>query len=453
MIFTDAHAGSALCTPTRYGILTGRYSFRSKLKCSVLDGYSPPLIERSRMTVASMLKAQGYYTACVGKWHLGLQWGTTKGSRPGPANIDYSKPVADGPVALGFEYFFGIPASLDMVPYVYIENDRIEAMPTEHAEASEKPAYYRAGPMAPGFNHRDTLPRLTRKAVECIDKHAADKSGKPLFLYFPLTAPHTPIMPTPEFEGKSKAGVYGDFVCEADWTVGQVLDALERNGMSENTLIMFASDNGASPMSDFKKLHEMGHEPNYHFRGHKSTIWEGGHRIPFVARWPKQIKPGSACGHTVCLTDLMATAAEISGATLPDNAGEDSVSLFSTLRGQAKEPVREAVVHQSGGGNLSIRQGQWKLECCPDGGESSTPKPGKGPQPGEPRIQLYDLDADIGEQVNVQDKHPDVVERLTKLLQKYIDDGRSTPGKTQQNEGKTNIWGPGANKDLQTDGM
>ena len=294
---------------------------------------------------------------------------------------------------------------------------------------------------------------LTRKAVECIDKHTADRGKDPLFLYFPLTAPHTPIMPTPEFGGKSKAGVYGDFVCEADWTVGQVLDALERNGMAENTLIMFASDNGASPMSDFKKLHEMGHEPNYHFRGHKSQIYEGGHRIPFVARWPKQIKAGSNCDHTVCLTDLMATAAEISGATLPDNAGEDSFSLLATLCGKEAQPAREAVVHQSGGGNLSIRQGQWKLEFCPGGGESATAKPGKAAQPGEPPIQLYDLGADIGEQANVQDKHPDVVERLTKLMQKYIDDGRSTPGKPQHNEGKTSLWGPGANREIQTDGQ
>ena len=447
MIFTDAHAGSALCTPTRYGILTGRYSFRSKLKCSVLDGYSPPLIEPGRMTVASLLKAQGYHTACVGKWHLGLQWGTTKGSRPGPANIDYEKPIADGPVALGFDYFYGIPGSLDMVPYVYVENDRVETLPTARADASEKPAYYRAGPMAPGFSHRDTLPHLTRRAVQCIDTHAAAKSGQPLFLYFPITAPHTPIMPTPEFEGRSRAGVYGDFVCEADWSVGEVLGALERNGMAENTLIIFTSDNGASPMSDFAKLAEMGHNPNYHFRGHKADIYEGGHRIPFVARWPKQIAPGSACDHPVCLTDLMATAAEITGATLPDNAGEDSVSLLSTLRGQAKDPVRDAVVHQSGGGALSIRQGRWKLECCADSGAGSKAKPDNAAQPGQPPVQLYDLETDVAERNNVRDEHPDIVERLTTLLQKYVDDGRSTPGTPQRNEGKTSIWGPGPSQE------
>ncbi len=446
MTFTDAHAGSAVCTPTRYGVLTGRYSWRSRLKSSVLDGYSPPLVARDRMTVASLLKKRGYRTACVGKWHLGLQWGTTKGSRPGPANIDYSKPVADGPVALGFDYFYGIPASLDMAPYVYVENDRIVAAPTDTVEASEKPAYYRGGPMAPGFSHRDVLPTLTRKAVECIDRHAAEKGGHPLFLYFPLTAPHTPIMPTTEFEGKSRAGVYGDFVCQADWTVGQVLDALERNGMAENTLVIFTSDNGAAPVSDFKKLHEMGHEPNYHFRGNKSDIFEGGHRIPFVARWPKQIKAGSVCEHPICLTDLMATAAEITGATMPDNAGEDSVSLLSTLRGHAAQPAREAIVHQSAEGCLSIRQGQWKLEFCAGSGGWSAPKSEEAAKLGLPPVQLYDLSTDIAERQNVQDRHPDIVDRLTKLMQKYIDDGRSTPCKPRQNEGKTSIWGPGANK-------
>jgi arylsulfatase A-like enzyme len=452
MIFTDAHSGSAVCTPTRYGIMTGRYSWRSKLKCSVLDGYSPPLIDRNRMTVASLLKTQGYHTVCVGKWHLGLQWGTTKGSRPGPNNVDYSKPIADGPTALGFDYYYGIPASLDMVPYVYVENDRVVAAPTETIEAREKPAYYRGGPIAPGFVHQEVLPTLTRKAVECIDKHAADKGKEPLFLYFPLSAPHTPIMPTPEFEGKSKAAVYGDFVCEADWSVGQVLDALERNGMAENTLVIFTSDNGASPMSDFKKLHELGHEPNYHFRGWKGNIYEGGHRIPFVARWPKEIKSGSTCDHPICLTDLMATAAEVTGAALLDNAGEDSVSLLSALAGRAAQPAREAVVHQSGGGALSIRQGQWKLELCAGSDLEGKTKRGEVDKPGAPTVQLYDLSADIGEKENVQDKHPDVVERLTKLLQKYVDDGRSTPGAPQQNEGKTSIWGPGPEKGPISDG-
>jgi arylsulfatase A-like enzyme len=339
-----------------------------------------------------------------------------------------------------------------MVPYVYVENDRVVAAPTEKIEGREKPAYFRGGPIAPGFVHEEVLPTLTRKAVECIDKHAADKGKDPLFLYFPLTAPHTPIMPTKEFEGKSRAGVYGDFVCEADWTVGQVLDALERNGMAENTLIIFTSDNGASPMSDFETLRAMGHESCYHFRGNKGNIFEGGHRIPFVARWPKQIKAGSACDHPVCLTDLMATAAEINRTTVPDNAGEDSVSLLSALAGRAAQPAREAVVHQSGGGALSIRQGQWKLELCPGADLAGKNKKGAAASAGAPPIQLYDLSADIGEKNNVQDQHPDIVERLTKLLQKYVDDGRSTPGKPQQNEGRTSIWGPGTGREMVSDG-
>ncbi len=440
--FTDAHSGSAVCTPTRYGILTGRYSWRSTLKKGVLQGYSPALIPPERTTAASFLKPHGYRSACVGKWHLGLNWATKNKGKAAAGNVDYTKPVADGPCALGFDYFFGIPASLDMTPYVYVENDRVVEAPTDTIAEQKGMGFYRGGPIAPDFKHIGVLPDLTEKAVEVIDGHAANHADAPLFLYFPLPAPHTPILPTPEFEGTSKAGTYGDFVCQVDGTVGKILDALDRNGMADNTLIVLTSDNGCSPMAQFAELRKMGHEPSYHFRGHKADIFEGGHRIPFLARWPDRIQAGATCDHTVCLTDLLATAADIVAAPLPDNAGEDSVSLLPALLGEAAKPAREAVVHHSINGSFAIRQGRWKLEFCPGSGGWSAPRPDAAKKQGLPKIQLYDLESDIAEKTNVYEQHPELVERLTALLEQYIDQGRSTPGKPQQNKGRTSLWGP-----------
>lgn len=446
VVFTDAHSGSAVCTPTRYGVLTGRYCWRSPLKSSVLEGYSRALVDERRMTVASLLKSRGYRTACVGKWHLGLNWELKEPGADGRREVDFDKPAGGGPVALGFDYFYGIPASLDMPPYVYVENDRAVAAATEQIGASEKPAYYRAGPVAPGFRHGDVLGVLTHKAVDVIDRHAAEHGDSPLFLYFPLTAPHTPIMPSGPFVGKSGVGAYGDFVCEVDWVVGEVMAALEHHGIADNTLVVFTSDNGCAPLVDLEALRALGHDPSCHFRGHKADIYEGGHRIPFAASWPARIRPGGTCDHIVCLTDLMATAADIVDVPLPDNAGEDSVSMLPALLGTAARPAREAIVHHSVGGALSIRQGPWKLEFCAGSGGWSYPKPDEAAQAGLPPIQLYDLRADPGERQNVQDRHPDVVARLTRLMEQYIAEGRSTPGSPQQNEGRTSLWGPGGAK-------
>jgi arylsulfatase A-like enzyme len=419
MIFTDAHSGSAVCTPTRYGILTGRYCWRTRLKSGVLNGYSPALIEEGRMTVASLLKKHGYRTACVGKWHLGL----------GPGEkTDYDKPLRPGPNDVGFGTFFGIAASLDMPPYCFIENDRPTRMPTKMIEASPSPALWRGGAIATGFRHIDVLPTITRKAVEFIDAHAKQAQGSPFFLYFPLTAPHTPIVPNTEFVGKSGLGVYGDFVCEVDDCVGRVMKAVDDNRLAENTLIIFTSDNGCSPQADYKALAEHGHNPSYAFRGAKADIFEGGHRIPFIARWPGRIKPATQCDETICLTDLVATAAEIVGERLPDDAGEDSVSILSALLGKEHdEPLREAIVHHSIDGSFSIRQGKWKLELCAGSGGWSSPRPEAAKKQGLPTVQLYDLSRDIGEKENVCAEHPDVVKQLTALLEKYKEQGHSRP--------------------------
>jgi arylsulfatase A-like enzyme len=438
MAFTDAHSSSAVCTPTRYGILTGRYNWRSRLKNGVLNGFSPRLIETNRTTVAAFLKEQGYATAMLGKWHLGLNWPQNDGSAPGnsanPKRVDYAQPIQGGPTALGFDYFFGISASLDMAPFVFLENDRVTEVPTVEKK------FLRKGPAAVSFEAVDVLPTLTRKAVEYIQKQTPNaKAGKPFFLYLPLASPHTPIVPDKAWQGKSGLSPYADFVMQTDATVGAVLDALDKQGLAENTLLIFTSDNGCSPAAGLPLLLEKGHNPNYHFRGHKADIFEGGHRIPFLVRWPARIKAGTSSDQVICLTDFFATCADILGQKLPDTAAEDSVSILPALLQQTQKPLREAVVHHSINGSFSIRQGKWKLELCSGSGGWSEPLPGSPAAARLPEVQLYDLSQDIAERQNLQAQHPEVVAQLTRLLQKYVDEGRSTPGKPQPNTGAVEL--------------
>lgn len=435
LVFKDAHAASAVCTPSRYSILTGRYNWRSRLKSGVLGGYSTHLIEPGRLTVASFLKACGYHTAMIGKWHLGWDWTTTDGT---PAsehgeNVDFSGPVVNGPDACGFDYYYGHCGSLDMPPYVYVEDGKATAQPDRITEDTGKFTWWRKGPTAPDFQHEDVLPNFTRRSVSYIKERAA--SGEPFFLYFPLPAPHTPILPTPEFRGKSGTNAYGDFCLQVDDVVGRIMDALNRAGVADNTILIFTSDNGCSPQADFDELAGLGHHPSYVFRGHKADIYEGGHRIPLIMQWPKEIRPGSVSTETVCLCDLLATCADIVDANLPDDAGEDSVSNLPVWRGQSLDnSLREATIHHSIDGSFSIRKGKWKLEMCAGSGGWSHPRPGEECK-GLPPVQLYNLDADIGEQQNVYDEHPDVVEELKSLLTQYVEDGRSTPGARQGNTG------------------
>jgi arylsulfatase A-like enzyme len=436
MIFTDAHSGSAVCTPTRYGILTGRYAWRTQLRAGVLWGWSKPLIARGRTTVASLLKDEGYRTACIGKWHLGMDWPFDRPSdapawqskSSGSPGMDYSKALLNGPTSVGFDYYFGISASLDMPPYVFIENDHTVGLPSV-----TKTLYPgRAGDAHPDFDAPSVLPELTKRAVAYLGERAKDKT--PFFLYLPLNSPHTPIAPTGAFKGRSGINDYADFVMETDWSIGRVLDALEQNGQAGETLVIVTSDNGCSPSADFKVLAEHGHNPSYVFRGAKADIFEGGHHIPFVARWPGKVKPGSVCDDTVCLADLMATCAEIVGVKVPDDAGEDSVSILGDLLGTAQGPLREATVHQSMNGSLALRKGKWKLEMCGDSGGWSSPKPGSAEAKDLPPIQLYDMTGDISERRNVAAEHGDVVAELRALLQSYIDSGRSTPGAPRSND-------------------
>jgi arylsulfatase A-like enzyme len=370
MRFTDAHSASAVCTPTRAGILTGRYPWRTRLKSGVLYGWSPHLIDPARLTVAAMLKQQGYHTACIGKWHLGMDWAgakATDATRYNGEGVDYSAPIRNGPTAVGFNYFYGISASLDMPPFIWIENDHSVGLPTTRKK------WVREGPAEKDFEAVDVLPTLTKKAISYLDERAKSKD-EPFFLYVPLNSPHTPIVPSKAFLGKSGLNAYADFVLETDDAVGQIVATLDKAGFADNTLVIFTSDNGCSPSAGIPDLNKLGHDPSAGFRGHKADIFEGGHRIPFVARWPGKVKAGSSCADTICLNDLMATAAEITGVKLPDNAAEDSVSILPDLLGTATKPAREAIVHASINGSLAIRQGDWKLEVCPGSGGWSAPR-------------------------------------------------------------------------------
>lgn len=437
MRFTDAHSGSAVCTPTRYGILTGRYSWRTWMQAGVTWGYSFPLIASNRLTVASMLETRGYNTGCVGKWHLGLKWGVRDASkrpkdspREGSENIDFSQRIESGPLQLGFDYFYGIPASLDMEPYLYVENDRVTRQPSSVIAASTGKKFWRKGPISSDFRHIEVLDWLTDKAVRFVERQSA---STPFFLYFPLPAPHKPILPTPPYQGASGLNEWGDFVMQVDATVGAVMAALEAKGVAENTLFIFTSDNGATPGADFDTLKAKGHNPSAIYRGYKADIYEGGHRVPFVARWPGAVTPGSESDAIICHTDLMATAAHITGFELPDHAGEDSVSFLPVLKDSARTSTREAVVHHSVNGSFAIRQNHWKLILCPGSGGWSDPRPKKARKLDLPPMQLYDLSRDIGEQNNLWKSEPDVVNRLKALLERYVAQGRSTAGAPQEN--------------------
>lgn len=437
MKFTNAHSSSAVCTPSRYSILTGRYAWRSRLRKGVLNGYSRPLIDSARLTVAALLKQKGYFTACIGKWHLGLNWALKPEQSAGEPKtgweIDYSLPVKHGPRSLGFDYFFGISASLDMPPYVFIENEKATAVP------ATKKKFVREGPAATDFEAEDVVPVIIDKAKQMMAAQAS--KAQPFFLYFALPSPHTPIVPDRSFKGKSGLTDYGDYVMETDWAVGQIAHTLDSLGIAENTLVIVTSDNGFAPyvLKQFN-VEAQGHHPSYIFRGYKADIWEGGHRVPFIAKWPGQVKAGTTNNDVISLTDFMATCADITGTSTPANAAEDSYSMLGDLHGNTASPARTAIVYHSIDGNFAIQEGKWKLIVCAGSGGWASPKNKEALLAGLPAVQLFDMEKDVAEKVNEQAAHPDVVKRLTALLEKYIADGRSTKGVGQQNERPVDMW-------------
>ncbi len=443
MLFTDAHSPSAICTPTRYGLLTGRYCWRTRIKSGVAWGYSRHLIDPERTTVPSLLRDNCYNTAAIGKWHLGMDMPTTDGKawsesdaevdkRAYYGDVDWKGTIENGPLSVGFDHYYGISASLDMHPYIYIEDDHFVGECTTKQDLlfvtrDYRPARYadNSGPAHKDFVAEDVLQTITTKTLEYIEQQS---STTPFFVYMPLTAPHIPIVPSEQYRGRSKLGPYGDFCIEVDDTVGKVLDTLDRKGFTENTLVIFTSDNGCAPYIGITEMNDKGHYPSYIFRGYKSDIYEGGHRVPFLAHWPGKIKAGSKSNETISLTDLLATCAGIVGAKLPNDAGEDSYNILPALLGQTlTEPIREATVSQAGDGSFTIRQGRWKLENTPSTGGYYKLTPEQAQEQNLPPIQLYDLEADIAETNNVYKQNPRVVEQLNALLEGYKQKGRSTP--------------------------
>jgi len=432
--FTDAHAPSSVCTPSRYALLTGRFCWRTPLKSGVLWPWDPPLIEPDRLTVPGLLRRNGYRTACFGKWHLGWDWATlngepaSKGTEIGKLdvqqrhameqNIDYSKPMRGGPIDCGFETYFGVDVP-NFPPYTWFEQDRLT-----HAPTDEKPSdmFGHPGLMKPGWKLEEMIPEFVRRATAYIE----DSGPDPFFMYFPLTSPHTPIVPNEAFIGRSGAGLYGDFVCEVDWVVGEVMAALERKGIVDETLLIFTSDNGpecipAAAGGTYEHAREFGHYSMGHLRGVKRDIWEGGHRVPFVARWPGVAPAGTVCDQLISLGDLLATCARVLGVPLPDGAGEDSVDMLPLLQGSTDEPTRTSTVHHSASGKFAIRNGDWVFIDTPSGDNNKEPdwfKEERGYTTHDCSGELFNLREDISERENLYGAHSDLVLELSDFLER-----------------------------------
>ena len=433
MRFTDAHSPSSVCTPTRYGILTGRYSWRTKLPTGVLRGYGQALLEKDRMTIAALLKQQKYTTGVIGKWHLGLDWVLKEeykdsvNSKTAQINelglitqmngdwIDFTKKPTDGPLNHGFDYSYILPASLDMEPYCYMENDVLTELPNEYTQGNDLDtgsyatgAFWRPGRITKSFDFYDVLPKFINKAKEFVQSHS--KNEKPFFLYLPLAAPHSPWVPKKDYDGASGAGQYGDFVQMVDAQIGSFLKSLDENKVSENTIVIFASDNGPFWKPDFIKRFD--HKAADIYRGMKADIYEGGHRIPFIVRWPGKVKAGTISDFKTTLTNLIATCADVVGIELNDRTGEDSQSIYSILLDE-NESNTEArpIVHHSSKGYFAVRKGDWKLIEKRGSGGFSIPVVVE-PKEGEPIGQLYNIAEDPSETNNLYNENPELVKEL-----------------------------------------
>lgn len=427
MVFTDAHSGSSVCTPTRYGLLTGRYSWRTVLQRGVVQGFAANLIASDRPTVASFLKQQGYHTGIVGKWHLNFQYADpvsgeilerTENGKKGLARV--GSKIPDGPLTRGFDYFHGFHHAGDME--AVIDGDRV----IQHDAVV------------------NMLPRITQRSVQYIDHRAKVDRDCPFFLYVAFGSPHSPIVPTEAWQGKSGLGSYADFVMQTDAGFGEILDALDRNDFTENTLVIFTSDNGCSRIANISELRKQGHHVSAHFRGSKADLWDGGHRVPFVVRWPGKIVPGSSSNQLICHTDLFATCAEILGRDLPRNSAEDSVSILPAFSEQPIVSTRAGVVHHSVSGHFSYRLGRWKLLLARGSGGWTAPQERAARKAKAPVAQLYDMEADPGETTNLFDSKPAIVQQLLTQLERDVRSGRSTEGPEAGNDLKSiELWKSG----------
>ncbi len=430
--FTDAHTNSSVSTPSRYGVITGRYTWRSRLKRGVLGGFSPALIERDRPTVASMLKSNGYSTHCIGKWHLGMDgWLNKDGSKVKNANVlntvgesvDYENVDLSGPTDRGFDYFYGISGSLDMPPYLLIENNKVIDKPSvlyDRKSGNISP-YGRDGYAVQGRQPSFFLNHFTQKVIETIDK--CSKESSPFFIYFAMNAPHAPIAPHDDFKGKSKAGSHGDFVMEIDYRISQIYDALKRAGVAKNTLVVISSDNGPE-VSAYMRFHETGHTSSGNLRGVKRDLWEGGHRVPMFATWPAVIKKGREVTQTVCMLDFYATAADIVGHKVVGDEAPDSYSYLPIIKGKG-DSERDFTIHHSVSGRFAIRKGDWVLIETKSGHDNNLQKnrvveyyqkKGYKERLGEGNGELFNLRDDIEQRNNQYAKHPEIVAELTEIL-------------------------------------
>ncbi len=430
MRFTDAHTSSGVCSPTRYTLLTGRYHWRSRLQAGIVTYLEQPLIAPDRLTLAGLTRQHGYRTAAVGKWHLGWDWDITPEQRAliapprgnkAPKDTDahraawrdiYAKPIGGGPTTRGFDEYFGTDVP-NWPPYAFIRNDRTDGIPSEFLPAPLLRNHLAGipGPALAGWKLEDILPTLAKQACRFIEESA--KSSMPFFLYMPLTSPHTPIAVADEWRGKSGLNDYADFVMETDAMVGRVLAALDRSGAAENTLVVFTSDNGCAPHAGFAELNAKGHFPSGPLRGRKADAWEGGHRVPFIVRWPGVVKAGTRCDALAHQADLMATVAETLGTKVPGGAGEDSVSLLPLLRGEEK-PVRVYAISHASSGLPALRKGSWKIIFGPDSDGT------RARADVAPTGQLYDLASDLGETKNLWVEKPDLVAELTAAMERLV---------------------------------
>ncbi len=450
IIFTEAHASASVCTPSRYGLLTGRYAFRSAKGSRVVSGFNSPVIESDRITIASMLQRAGYQTACIGKWHLGVAWQAKDKSekisydrQTGHSNVDYSSGVLAGPNDFGFDYSFILPASLDMPPYLFLRDHQardpqisltseryplklettVYAWDRKHTREQDiywgKGVWWRQGEISQSFDVEKCLQEIINEGISYIGTYAREKPEMPFFLYLPLTAPHTPWTPSELFRGRSSAGTYGDFVMEIDHGIGRIVEKLRESGLYENTMIIFSSDNGAYWPEEEIEL--TGHESNHGRRGQKGDVWDGGHHIPLIISWPEKITQGSRYEHLVSLTDLYATMADLTGLEIESGNGEDSFSFLPAMEGNMSEATRTSMIHHSSRGMYSIRTASWKyIDGLGSGGFTA---PGKiEPVPGGPRGQLYQMVSDPLESINLYLEYKDTVDMLRDKLKEEINE-------------------------------
>jgi arylsulfatase A len=434
MRFTDAHSSSGICTPSRYAMLTGRHHWREFH--GIDSGFDKPFIKPGRLTLPEMLRKSGYATACIGKWHLGWDWDSIRkpGSPPkskNHADFDWTKPFRGGPLERGFDHYFGDNV-INFPPYTWIEDDKVLAAPditfkTTPQATKEGSWECREGPGRSDWDFYKVLPTLTEKGVEYIRSRKGNE--QPFFLYFPLPSPHAPIVPNEKFDGTSKAGAYGDFVVETDDSCGQLMNALREIGAYENTIIIFSADNGAERYA-YPRDEKFGHWSSHPLRGLKRDIYEGGHRVPTLIKWPGITKPGAVCDALVSQIDFMATLASSLGYELPENAAEDSHDLMPLLKG-GKESVRTTHIHNTNPNSYAIRHGKWSLIDAKTGYLSGVDKGwekrhGYEPDDKSP-VELYDMEKDIGQRKNLAAENPETVKELQALLKKIREQGHSAP--------------------------